>query len=397
MTRPRLVHVVTSPFSAWALMRGQLRFMREAGFDVTIVSAPGATLDKTAAREGVRAVAVPMQRKPTPCRDLVSLARLTKLLKRIRPDIVHVSTPKAGLLGGLATRVTGAPVRIHTLRGIRAGASVGPLARTLVAAERMTCRSAHRVYCVSESVRRQAIELGLAPPEKLVVLGSGSSNGVDSSQFNRNPELLRRSEELRKEVRLPGRAPVIGFVGRLVRDKGVVELFEAFRALRDRFPRLRLLTVGAFESYDAVPPKARSEMEGSDGVVFAGHLDDVAPAYALMDVLALPTYREGFPNVPLEAASMELPVVATRVTGCVDAVVDGVTGTLVPARDAPALAEALHRYLGDPKLRQSHGRAGRERVVREFQQERIWQALYDEYVRLLHWKGLPTPKPVREQ
>lgn len=389
--RPRLIQVVTAPVTARLFLEGQLRFMRDNGFHVTIVSSPGDQLDEVAARDGVDAIGIPMRRSPSPGHDIVSLCRMLRLFRRLRPHIVHAGTPKAGLLCGLAARLARVPVRLFTVHGIRSEGLRGVASRVMAALESLSCRSAHRVVCVSDSVRRKAIDLGMDRPEKFVVLGRGSANGIDASRFERSPELLGRARALRRRVGLPERAPVVGFVGRLVRDKGVIELVDAYRKLRRDLPELRLLLVGPREAYNALPRELFEHIERDEGIVSTGSLGDTAPAYALMDVLALPTYREGFPNVPLEAAAMELPVVATRVTGCVDAVVDGVTGTLVPPRDAEALAEATGRYLSAPGLCRRHGRAGRERVLREFRQERVWTALYDEYLRLLSWKGTPAP------
>lgn len=389
--KPRLVHVVTVPMTANIFLRGQLRFMRERGFRVTVVSSPGPLLDEAAAREGVDAVGIPMRRPPAPAHDLATLGRLLLLFRRLRPHIVHTGTAKAGLAGGIAARMARVPVRLFTLHGLRSEGLHGPGSRAMLGLERFTCRSAHRLYCVSDSARRKAIDLGLARPEKLVVLGSGSANGVDASRYERTPELLERARALRVRLDLPDGAPVVGFVGRLVRDKGVIELVDAYRKLSHEFPKLRLLLVGPYETYDALPREVRGAIERDERITVTGFVSDTAPAYALVNVHVLPSHREGFPNTPLEAAAMELPVVATRVTGCVDAVVDGVTGTLVPPRDAGALADAIGKYLRDPGLRRRHGRAGRERVLREFRQERIWTALYEEYLRLLRWKGVPTP------
>ena len=389
--RPRLIQVVTAPTTARLFLEGQLRFMREHGFHVTVVSSPGRQLDEVAARDGVDAVGIPMRRPPSPGHDIVSLCRMFRLFRRLRPHIVHAGTAKAGLLCGLAARLVRVPIRLLTVHGIRSEGLRGVASRAMVGLEGISCRLAHRVLCVSESARRKAIDLGMGRPEKLTVLGSGSANGIDTSRFERAPELLRSARALRRRIGLPEGAPVVGFVGRLVRDKGVIELIDAYRKLRRELPELRLLLVGPHERYDALPGELREDIVRDERITPTGFLEDTAPAYALMDVLALPTYREGFPNVPLEAASMELPVVATRVTGCVDAVVDGVTGTLVPPRDAGALADAIGRYLRDPGLCRRHGHAGRERVTRDFRQERVWTALYEEYLRLLRWKGIRAP------
>jgi glycosyltransferase involved in cell wall biosynthesis len=389
----RLVHVITSAASA-GFFRGQLAYMREAGFDVTLVSAPGPELELVASREGVRAVALPMRREPAPCRDLLALVRLTRLLRRIRPEIVHVHTPKAALLGALAARIAGVPVRIYSLWGLRAEGLTGLGRRMLLAAERLTCGSVHRIVCESESLRRLVVKLRLAPAEKLVVLGAGSANGIDSDRFSRSPQVLARAGELRAKLRIPEGAPVVGFVGRIVRDKGLVELVDAFRSLGGEFPELRLLLVGSFEEYDPVPAKVRREIEAGLRIAWSGYLDDPAPAYALMDVLVHPSRREGFAFPPLEAALMGIPAVTTNATGCVDSVIDGATGAIVPVRDPVALGRALAAYLRDPELRLRHGRAGRERVLRDFRPEAIWRALLDEYVALLTAKGLPLPGKV---
>jgi glycosyltransferase involved in cell wall biosynthesis len=372
-------------------MRGQLAFMRERGFRVTLVASPGEMLQETAAREGVEAVGLPMRREPAPLRDAAALVRLLRLVRGLKPDITNVSTAKAGLLGGISAWTAGVPIRLFTLRGIRAETFTGFGRSALLGLESASCRLAHRVFCISHSLRRKAIELGLVRARKSVVLGSGTSNGIDCHRFRRTPEVLDRARRLRARLGLPEGAPVVGFVGRLVIDKGVVELLSAFRELRRRFPDLRLLLVGPAESYNALPEASRREIERGEPIAATGFLEDTAPAYALMDVLAFPTYREGFGNVALEAAAMELPAVASRVTGCVDGVVDGVTGTLVPPRDAEALAGAIARYVENPDLGRRHGRAGRERVVRDFRPERIWEALYEEYVRLLKRRGLPLP------
>ncbi|HEX5829567.1 MAG TPA: glycosyltransferase, partial [Gemmatimonadaceae bacterium] len=209
--------------------------------------------------------------------------------------------------------------------------------------------------------------------DSAIVLGAGMSNGVDATRFAPT-DAPSESDG----------APVIGFVGRLARDKGVEELACAWHALREEFPSARLLLVGAWEPEDPVDPRWRAALETDERVTLAGVVDDVVSYYRRMSVLAFPSHgSEGFPNAPMEAAAVGLPVVATRVVGCVDAVLDGVTGTLVPPRDATALAAALRVYLHDPMLGRRHGAAGRERVCREFQPEAIWTALHREYLRLL--------------
>jgi lipopolysaccharide/colanic/teichoic acid biosynthesis glycosyltransferase len=248
--------------------------------------------------------------------------------------------------------------------------------------EWLSCALAHRVFAVSHSMRRVALDEGLCGAEKIAVLAGGSGNGVDATRrFVPQPAHVRR--EARARLGIPEAALVIGFVGRIVRDKGVVELAVAWNALRDADPRLRLLLVGRFDTEDAIPGHVLDALRADPRVHLAGVDPETPPLYAAMDVVALPTYREGFPNVALEAAAMELPIVATSVTGCVDAVVDGTTGILVPTGDAAALERALRRYLVDPALCRSHGAAARARVLASFRRETIWNALAAEYVSLL--------------
>ncbi|MCX7806722.1 MAG: glycosyltransferase family 4 protein, partial [Planctomycetota bacterium] len=394
--RAILLHLVASPLTAWAFMEGQLEFMRRAGFRVVLAASPGEMLEEVGRREGVEVFATPIEREPSPGRDSASLVRLWRLFRRIRPHMVHAGTPKAGLLGMLAARLAGVPVRIFSLHGLRSEGLTGTTKGRIVAAgERLSCRLAHRVVCVSESLKRRAEEIRIAPSSRMTVPGAGNANGVNAGRFTRTPEVEARASILRDRLGLPPGVPTIGFVGRLVRDKGIVELAAAFNIIRDEFPEARLLLVGRYEEGDPVPEAVREKLASDPSVLHAGFVKDAPAAYALMDVLVLPTYREGFPTAPLEAAAMELPVVATRVTGCVDAVVDGVTGTLVPPRDAGALAGAIRMYLRDPELRRRHGRAGRERVLREFRPERIWRALLAEYVSLLEEKGIPVPPRAR--
>lgn len=393
----KLVHIVTSPMTAWAFLRGQLRFMKERGFDVTLISAPGWELNEIAQQEGVEPIAVPMLREPAPWSDSVTLARMTKLLRRLRPQIVHCGTPKACLVGGLAARCAGVSARVMTLHGMRADGLTGPKRQLMLFLERLSCASAQRVYCVGESLRARALELRLSSASKLRVLGAGTANGIDVQRFARTPALLERSQALRARLHVPADASVVGFVGRLVRDKGVDELIGAFGELKREFPNLILLLVGPLENYDGLDPELRTRITGDPQIVHTGFLEDTESAYPLMTVLALPTYREGFPYVPMEAAAMEVPVVATRVTGCVDAVVDGRTGTLVPPRDAAALATALATYLRDASLCRQHGQAGRARVENEFRPEPIWQLLYEEYCEMLgeSRESLTSPIPAR--
>ena len=379
--RAVVVHVTTVPMSLGHLS-GQVGYVERRGFAIHVITSPGPELDVFAGREGVAVHAIPMERAITPGKDLLALWRLWRTFRRIRPDVVHSHTPKGGLLGMVAAALARVPVRVYHIRGLPFTTATGLRRPLLRASELVSCRLADRVLAVSHSMRAIAIQEGFCPPDKVKVLLGGSGNGVDADMRFRPP----RDDErrlARATHGIPGGALVIGFVGRLTREKGTRELAEAWRDLRERWPRARLLLVGPVEAQDAGTRRALSSLRSDARVHFAGRVEDTVPLYAAMDVVALPTYREGFPNVAMEAAAMALPIVASHVTGCRDAIEDGVTGTLVPARDPLALARGLERYLLDARLRARHGESGRRRVLAEFRREAIWEAIAAEYDRLL--------------
>jgi len=377
-----LVHVLTVS-SSLDFLRGQVRYMAAHGIEVHIVASPdGDALASFARTEGAIPHQVPMTRAMTPLADARALWRVHQVIRRVVPDVVQAGTPKGGFLGTLAAFANRVPVRIYHMHGIRGMTAHGWRRRVLMTTEWLACRLSTQVLCVSASTRQTAIEEGLCPPSKIVVLGAGSCNGVDArGRFDPERYDEPTRAELRARLQIPVQAPVVGFVGRIVREKGIVELAEAWTRLADDFPELHLLIVGPLETEDPVPEAVVGRLRAHPRVRFVAAVSEPAPYYAVMDVVALPTYREGLPTVPLEAAAMRLPVVASRVTGCVDAILDGETGTLVPPRQAGPLADAIASYLRDPPSRRRHGAAGRERVLREFVPEDVWQRVRTLYQR----------------
>jgi glycosyltransferase involved in cell wall biosynthesis len=382
-----MAYITTIADTQWHFLRGQNRFLIERGFEIHAVASPGPLLERLAQRDGVCGHPVAMSRRIRPWQDLLTVARLWRLLRRVQPHMVHVSTPKAALVGAVAAWLARVPVRVLLLRGLAFEGSTGMRRRLLRAADRIAARLCHKTLCVSPSVLGVARRERIVGDEHACVPGSGMSNGIDAARYD--PHRVCAAD-----VPCCGdedRPPVIGFVGRLARDKGLDVIVEAFALVRDEFPEARLLLVGGWDDARPLPPELRRRLESDPQVHIVGEVGDPAPWLKAMSVFVFASMREGFPNAPMEAAAMELPVVAASATGTVDAVVPGVTGALVPQGDARGMAAAICKYLNSADLRRRHGRAARQRVLREFRPERIWQATLDEYVSLLQARCLPLP------
>ena len=375
--RPLIVVGVTHAQTCMVL-HSRLRALKEAGFRVVLISSPGPFLDRLAREVSIESLPIRMGRGLTPFVDIVALFQLCRALIRLRPDITEFSTPKAGLLGNLAAKLCGVPVRVYLLRGLRLETLTGLRYRLLLAAERIASACADHVVCNSKSLREKASALQIAPESRLRMLGDGSSQGVDIFRFSPGPGRIREA------LGIASNAPVIGFVGRLTRDKGIPELIEAFDRIRTGIPAARLLLVGWFDqSEDALNEDLRRRIVADPGVVFTGYVPDTAPYYRALDVLVLPTWREGFPNVILEASASGIPVVTTISTGARDAVLPEVTGLLVPAGYPEAIAEALLRLIRNPHDRARMGRAGRAWIIERFVNKHVLRLTVNFYRRLL--------------
>ena len=381
---PRLMYIVTDWSAADWHLRGQLDAMRRRGFEVTLVaSGPPDALHELGEREGVRVRGVPMEREIAPIKDLRALALLAREIASWRPDVVNASTPKGGLLGTIAARALGVPVRVYVLRGLRLETCAGPKRAILWGCEQITAACASDVVVVGRGLRARAAELGLSAGRRGVVLGGGSSNGVEIERFRPSELLLARAAARRRALGIPERARVIGFVGRMTRDKGIAELWQAFERLAADRPDVHLLLVGNFEAGDPVGASIRKACAAHERVHAPGFVADPESYYPLMDVFAFPSHREGLPNAPLQAAACGVPAVGFRATGTTDVVRDGETGALVEVGDAAALGRALASYLDDPERRRAHGERAAAWVGDAFGREAIWNELEALYQRRL--------------
>jgi len=362
--------LVTSDISAAAFYRGYLAFLKSRGWDVTLVGHSTGDLERIAAEEGVRAVSIPMRRDPAPIHDLVSLARIVSLFVRSRPHVVVSATPKASLLGMVAAKLSGVPVRVYQMWGLRLETETGARRAVYRALERVTAAGATHVVANSVSLADAARAEGIA--RDILVIGGGSATGIDLAHFADDAPMPSVDASTAEFLAL-GRAPfTVGFVGRVNRDKGVETLLEAARITAARGVPVQLLIVGSSESEEIEKLVVEAAQELPVHRVLA--VADPRPYFLAMDVNCLPTLREGFPNVVLEAAALGIPTITTDATGARDSVVDEVTGLIFPVREAQALADSIVRCATEPGLLGRFRDAGRARVRDQFDQAIVWKA-----------------------
>jgi glycosyltransferase involved in cell wall biosynthesis len=375
----KLVRITTIPDSLNVLLRHQLRFMN-GHLDVVAVSSPGAPLEELGKREGVRTKAITMTRSITPLRDLLSLWQLFLLMKKEKPDIVHTHTPKAGLLGMMAARAAGIPIRMHTVAGLPLLEKRGTKKILLEWMERLTAWCATAVYPNSHRLASKMEEKKYCPPAKLRLLGNGSSNGIDTDFFCPTPALEQQAALHRKEREWLPDHFVFVFAGRMVRDKGIEELVEAFSALHNRYHHTKLLLVGAFESaLDPLSAHTRSVIRRHKAISHVGFQPDVRPWLLMAQALVFPSYREGFPNVPLQAGCLHLPSIVTDINGCNEIIEDGKNGLIIPPKNAKALYDAMERLLTDHSLYKQLRSGSRSCIVERYDQLLFWNLLLKEY------------------
>jgi glycosyltransferase involved in cell wall biosynthesis len=378
----RLVIVTTVHDTLGAFFGGQTAFLASHGFDVNAVSSPGAGLDKLGRIPGVTTHAIAMRRPPHPLRDLLSLIALVVLMIRLRPRIVHAHTPKAGLLAMMASTLVRVPVRLYSIHGLPLITRHGWRRKLLEFTERMACFLSTRVYCVSPSVEAMVKDLRLCDRAKLSTPGDGSCAGVDLDRFKPQEDDPERRRKVRAAYGIPSHdVPLLCYVGRIARDKGIETLAGTWQVLAGEFPGLHLLACGAADPTDPVPATALVLLRSHPRVHMTdGCIADMPSVYAASDICVLPTLREGLSQVALESGAMQLPMVGTRIPGLVDAVEDGVTGLLVPPGDPTALAGAIRRLIEDQALRRRLGIAGRHFVSTRFSDTRVNNLYLAEYL-----------------
>jgi len=368
--RPVALVTATIPVTIAGFHREIIRQIQAQGYDVCVVSSPDPELEKVRDEMGVRIRGLRMAREISPLADLLALISWVWVCLAERPSLMVSATPKASLLSLLAARATGVRRRLYCLVGLRLEGELGRRRRLLTLMEKITSWASTEVVANSPSLAARYAELQLAPQRKLRQTRPGSDHGVDTGYFSPRPPDL----DLADALGIDRSVPVVGLVGRLTRDKGVETLIDAMGLLQADGIACQLLVVGPQNEPDSAAFLSTLSCMG-DRVVAVGSVDDVRPYFALMDVHLLPSLREGFPNVVLEASAMGLPTIATDATGAIDSVKDGVTGLLVKTRDPRGLADAITALLGDPALAARLGAEARRWVVADFQPDSVVRTL----------------------
>ncbi len=386
-------YVATVASSLHYLLLAQMVELTRAGYTVSCASSSGPSVDVIKS-VGIRHNSVPLTRRITPVQDLLSLLRLFRLFRRSGFVIVHTHTPKANLLGQLAAWLAGVPVRISTVHGFYFSARMAPIQRRLFqVVERVSALFADLVFVVNREDFETARSLRIFRPNKLRLLPAGI--GIDLRRFDGNALSRDVVRAKREELNLGSAAPVVGFVGRLVQEKGLLDLLSAARIVRERVPEVRFLIVGPVdtEKPDAITPAMAEQYHVAECCIFTGLRHDTPYLYAMMDVFVLPSYREGMPLSPMEASAMGIPCVVTDVRGCREVVEHHRNGLLVPPGDVEALAAAIIELLMDKEKARRMGEEGRRMALERFDERLVFEKIKAEYERLLREKGLPVPEP----
>lgn len=381
----KIFRTATVPLSLNVLLKGQLKFLSES-YELTAVSGPGADLDTVARREGVNVHPIEIERQISPLKDLVSLTKLYLYFKREKPDLVHSITPKAGLLSMMAAKAAGVPVRMHTFTGLIFPSKSGVMKKVLIAMDRVLCSCATHICPEGNGVKNDLIKHKITN-KPLKIIANGNVNGIDPYFFSREQVTSDETGRLRQQLGILEGDFVFVFVGRLVKDKGINELVSAFTGLKNPANRLKLLLVGPFENeLDPLQPKTLAEIESNPNIISVGFQQDVRPYLAVSDALAFPSYREGFPNVVMQAGAMELPSVVTDINGSNEIIIHGENGLIIPSKNTSSLQRAMQEISENNNLYQHLKCNARNMIINRYDNRVVWQALKEEYERNLSGK-----------
>ncbi len=376
----KLIRVTTVPLALKTLLRGQLRYMKNEGFEVIMVSADSEDRQAVIEYEQCPHIIVSMTRAMTPLKDFKSLLQLIKLFKKEKPDIVHSHTPKAGLLAMLAAKYTGVPVRIHTIAGLRFMTATGIGRQIMVAMEKLTCRAAQHVWPNSFSLKQYILEKKICTTSKLEVIGNGSSNGIDLNRFSENSLLPEQLEKIKKKINYNKTLFYFLFVGRLVKDKGIEELIRAFEDVYNENNNVRLILVGNPEAeFDPLNIRILKIIESHIAILPVGWDNNVEHYFHLSNLFVFPSHREGFPNVLLQAGAMNCPVICSDIPGNTDIVQHQQTGLLFKTGDPAAIKEMMIHCLKNQDDLTAFKKNLFERINNQFSQIFVHRKIAEKY------------------
>lgn len=386
----KIIRTSTIPLSLNVLLKGQLAFLGKH-FDIIGISSKGDLLDEVSAREGVKVIPIEMERGISPLKDYQSLIKLYRVIKKEKPDIIHSITPKAGLLTMLAAKMAGVPIRIHTFTGLIFPSKKGFLKTLLIKMDQLLCWSATHIYPEGEGVKSDLFKYKITT-KPLKVLANGNVNGIDLSYFSVDQCDDLDLDNLRMKLSILPQDFVFVFVGRLVGDKGINELVEAFKAFNNRSligKTIKLLLVGPSETeLDPLLDVTLKEIESNPNIISVGFQKDVRPYFTIADALVFPSYREGFPNVVMQAGAMGLPAIVSNINGCNEIIIEGQNGTIIPVKNAIAIQRAMEMMVLDENYFSNLKLNARKMIAERYEQQVVWDALLKEYKELLNDKGL---------
>ena len=377
----KLIRTATVATSLNILLNGQLQFLNQY-FEVVAISGQDKDLIAVSNREQVKTIAVSFQRQISIIKDIISLYKLYRILKTENPLIIHSITPKAGLLSMIAGYFANVPIRMHTFTGLIFPSKVGLMQQLLITMDKLLCRFATHIYPEGEGVKKDLIQYKITS-KPLKIIANGNVNGVDCDFFN--PEIISENEKnaLKKRLSILETDFVFIFVGRLVQDKGINELIDAFLQLCLSNSQVKLLLVGPFEQHlNPIKPETLFQIQDHKQIISVGFQDDVRPYFAISNCLVFPSYREGFPNVVLQAGAMNLPSIVTNINGSNEIILNNFNGLVIPSKDSEALFAAMKAILFDVNLHQKLKSNCRKNCVLKYSQPSVWNAILEEYKRL---------------
>jgi len=374
-----LIRITTVPSSLRTLLKGQHKFMSQY-FNVIGIASPGEALLEVNQNEGIRTIAVKMTRSITPLKDLIAVYELYRIFKIEKPFIVHTHTPKAGTLGMIAAKLAGVKHRLHTVAGLPLLETQGLKRLILDGVEKITYMCATKVLPNSNGLKQIIVTNNYTKLNKIHVIGNGSSNGIDSNHYDLKCVSSKQKESIKVQLGISNTDLVFIFIGRLVSDKGINELVEAFNKLSQEEKNIKLLLVGPREDHlDPLLPQTEDLIKKNKNILAVGVQIDIRPYVAISQVLVFPSYREGFPNVVLQASCMELPCIVSDINGCNEIIKHNLNGLIIPKKDVKALVYAMKFMIKNPVERLKMAEKSRTQIIKNFEQKFVWNELLKFY------------------